>query len=75
MWPQHSDKQTWRDVARKNITSPHMTKPQSKTMYLHEIGFLLQLCAGKHDITTPHVNLANSPSNSADSLWQINKTN
>ena len=68
MWPRHSDKQAWRDVARKNVTSPHTVKPQRKAMYMHETRFFLQLCARKHDIITLHFNLANSPSNSADSL-------
>jgi hypothetical protein len=62
-------------LQEKNITSPHLTKPQHKAINLHETGFLQQLCAGKHDITAPRINLANSPNNSANSLWRINQTN
>ena len=68
MCPCHYNKQVWRDVARKNVTSPHPVKPHHEAMYIHKIGFLQQLCVGKHDTTTPRNNLANSPSNSADSL-------
>jgi hypothetical protein len=75
MWPRHSGKQAWRDVAGKNVTSPHLTKPQIEAMYLHKTRFLLQLYARKHDTTVPHINLANSPCNSADLLGRNKQMN
>jgi hypothetical protein len=73
MWLRHYDKQAQRDISRKNITSLHPPKPHLKALHLQETTSLQQLCAGKHDTTIPHNNLANLPHNSADSLWQINQ--